>query len=171
MITVVSPDVIEFGGPIASSIVSPILPAGRLFIITVADPVILTPGPCGGTGDGTAQVWISAPAAAPVIALDIEASAADLAACSAAAAAGAPGVPAAAAVAATAVWIAVSAAALADCKAATAASGMPRHAGANPIKTFGLPGPGDSVGGKPCAVVSINALAAGPVGISSSDEI
>lgn len=92
-----------FVGPRASRIVSPIRDAGRLFIITVAEPVMTTPGPWGGTGEGTAHVWISAPADALVIALDIEDSAAAFADCSAATAAGAPGVPAAAAEAATAV--------------------------------------------------------------------
>src|SRR5438270_1589201 len=111
---------------------------------------------------------MSAPADAPVIALDMAASVAPLRVCSAAKAAGAPGVPAAAAVAATAVWIAMSAAVFADCKAATAANGIPRQAGMKPIITVGLPGPGVKTGGSPCAVVSILDLAAGPCGISYS---
>jgi len=110
MMTVGSPFVMVFGGPIASRSVSPWRPAGSMLIITVAEPVISTPGPWGGTGDGTAHICMSAPADAPVIALDIDANAALLAACSAAYAAGAPGVPAAAAVAASAALIAVSAA-------------------------------------------------------------
>lgn len=51
---------------------------------TVVDGVITTPGPCGGTGVGVAHMWMSAPAAALVIALDIEDRQAALVACSAA---------------------------------------------------------------------------------------
>jgi len=109
---------------------------------------------------------MSAPeAAAPEIALDIAASVVPLTVCSAARAAGAPGVPAAAAVAATAVLMAMSAAVFADWSAATAASGIPLHAGKNPINTFRLPGPGTSTGGSGWATLSV-ILAAGPCGIA-----
>lgn len=88
---------------------------------TVFEPSITKPGPCGGTGNGIPQVWISgtAPAAEidpltnPDIDEDIEAAVLALIASSAAFAAGAPGVPAAASVAASAAWIAASAVALA----------------------------------------------------------
>ena len=50
--TVTQPATILFGGPIASSKVSPIRAGGRLLTMTVAEPSITTPGPCGGTGDG-----------------------------------------------------------------------------------------------------------------------
>ena len=85
-------------------------------------------------------------------------------ACSAAYAAGAPGVPAAAAVAAIETFTATSAAVFAACSAATAASGIPRQAGRNPMKTFKLPGPGINTGGSGCATLSV-VLAAGPWGI------
>ncbi len=170
MITVISPFVIEFGGPMASRMVSPIRPAGKKFIETVAEPVISTPGPCGGIGSGVEHTCMSAPAAALVIAEDIEERAAVFVASSAAFAAGAPGVPAAAVEAATAVLIAASAADFAACSAATAASGIPRQAGMKPINTETLPGPGERVGGSGCAVVSIKALAAGPVGISNPPQ-
>lgn len=55
MITVGSPFAIVFGGPIASVMVSPILAAGMLAIITVFEGVVTTPGPCGGMGEGVAQ--------------------------------------------------------------------------------------------------------------------
>ena len=55
IMTVISPLAILFGGPMASRIVSPMRHAGRLFIITVAEPSITTPGPCGGTGEGVTQ--------------------------------------------------------------------------------------------------------------------
>lgn len=148
----------------ASRIVSPIRDAGRLLIITVAEPSITRPGPCGGIGRGVTHAWMSAPPDAAEIALDIELKAAVLAASSANFAAGAPGVPAAAVEAATAVWIAVSATVFAAWSAATAASGIPRHAGRKPIKTFKLPGPGDSTGGSGWTTLSV-ILAAGPVGI------
>lgn len=87
-------------------------------------------------------------------------SAAVLAVCSAAKAAGAPGVPAAATVAASAVFIAASLTFLADCIAAAAAAGTPRHAGKPPINTVGLPGPPVNIGGRGCATGSV-ILAAG----------
>ena len=90
----------------------------------------------------------------------IVAEAVALAPCSAAKAAGAPGVPAAALVAASAAWMAVSLACLADCKAATAAAGIPLHAGKLPISTLWLPGPPVNTGGKGWATLSV-ILAAG----------
>ena len=53
--TVGQPIEIVFGGPMASRIVSPCRAAGIKAIVTVAEGVITTPGPCGGTGDGVAQ--------------------------------------------------------------------------------------------------------------------
>jgi hypothetical protein len=55
-----------------------------LFIITVVEPSITTPGPCGGTGEGVAHIWISDIPARLVIVLLKAASAADFADCSAA---------------------------------------------------------------------------------------
>jgi hypothetical protein len=105
------------------------------------------------------------PPAAAIIALDIAAKAAPLVACSAARAAGAPGVPAAALVAVSAAKIAASEVAFAACNPAAAASGIPRQAGINPMRTVILPGPGVKTGGNPWATLSIFDLAAGPVGI------
>jgi hypothetical protein len=109
---------------------------------------------------------MSAPIDAPLIALDMAESAAAFAASAAAFAAGAAGVPAAAVAAASATCIAVSATCLAACRAATAASGMPRQAGKKPIITFVLPGPTVNTGGKGCTTLSV-VLAAGPCGINS----
>ena len=121
------------------------------------------PGPCGGTGNGTGQMCLSAPvaAAAAETAEPIAAAAADFVASSAALAAGAPGVPWAAADAASADLIAASEAFLAACNPDATAAGRPRHAGSPPMRTVGLPGPGDK--GAPCAVGS-DKRAAGPVG-------
>jgi hypothetical protein len=142
--------------------------AGRLLIITVAEPSMTTPGPCGGTGKGVVQVWISVPpAAAALIAELMDARVAALTACSAAYAAGAPGVPAAAEVAASAVFIVASAALFADCNAATASSGIPRQVGSAPQKTLVLPGPPVNTGGSGCITESVN-RAANPCGILSS---
>src|SRR4028119_1043960 len=55
IMTVGQPIEIVFGGPMASRIVSPCRAAGIKAIVTVAEGVITTPGPCGGTGDGVAQ--------------------------------------------------------------------------------------------------------------------
>ena len=55
IITVGSPLVILFGGPTASKIVSPCRAAGIPAIITVADGVMTTPGPCGGIGKSVRQ--------------------------------------------------------------------------------------------------------------------
>lgn len=74
IITVMQPIVIELGGPIASKIVSPTRQAPRLFIITVLEGVITTPGPWGGTGDGVVHMWMSAPPAAAVMAPPIAAA-------------------------------------------------------------------------------------------------
>src|SRR5215813_1821967 len=112
--TVNSPNATLLGGPTASTMVSPCRHAGSPLMSTVCEPSTITPGPCGGTGNGVAQTWISAPPAPPVIMLPIEAAAVALAVCSAASAAGAPGVPAAAAVAASAAWIVASDADFAD---------------------------------------------------------
>ena len=128
---------------------------------------LTTPGPCGGTGDGVVQRWISDMPAIPLIMLLIAVSVAVFVACSAAYAAGAPGVPAAAAVAATAVFTAMSATTFAAWRAAAAAAGIPRHAGKKPIKTFILPGPGVKTGGSGWATLSV-ILAAGPCGICFS---
>src|SRR5262245_39481966 len=98
MITVGSPIAIVFGGPTASRMVSPWRHAWRLLMITVWLPVVTTPGPCGGSGSGVAQTWMSAPPAAPLIMLPIVAAAVAFTVSSAAFAAGAPGVPAAASV-------------------------------------------------------------------------
>jgi hypothetical protein len=98
------------------------------------------------------------------MALDMADRAAVLHACSAAKAAGAPGVPAAALVAVSAAKIAASDVALAADKAATAANGIPRHAGRKPIKTLVLPGPMVKTGGNGWATLS-KIRAAGPVGI------
>lgn len=117
-------------------------------ITTVAEPVMTMPGPCGGTG--VTQALMSAPA-------DIDEIAEDIAVIAAVCAAGSPGVPEAAATAVSEIVFAV-------CSAATAASGIPRQAGLNPIKVLMLPGAGTRVPGKGCAVVS-SILAAGPVGI------
>ncbi len=46
---------ILFGGPIASMIVSPNRQAGQFSIITVGEPSMTTPGPCGGMGHGNVQ--------------------------------------------------------------------------------------------------------------------
>lgn len=53
--TVGQPLTILFGGPSASTTVSPIRQAGSPFITTVALPSITTPGPCGGMGKGVEQ--------------------------------------------------------------------------------------------------------------------
>jgi hypothetical protein len=45
MITVVQPMAMLLGGPAASTIVFPCRAAGRLSIMTVAEPLITTPGP------------------------------------------------------------------------------------------------------------------------------
>ncbi len=91
----------------ASVIVSPIRAAGILAIMTVVEGVVTTPGPCGGTGEGVAQTWISVPELE--IILDIEAKRVPLSVCSAAKAIGAAG-PTAALVAVSATVIAVVAA-------------------------------------------------------------
>ena len=88
----------------ASVIVSPNRAAGILAIITVFEGVVTTPGPCGGMGEGVAQICISVPE--PEIILDIEAKSDALSACSAAKAIGAAG-PTAALVAVSATVIAV----------------------------------------------------------------
>ena len=90
MITVGQPIAILFGGPTASRIVSPMRHAGRLFITTVVEPSMTTPGPCGGIGNGVTQVWISAPPAEELIIEPIDAAAAAFVVSSAAFAAGAP---------------------------------------------------------------------------------
>ncbi|MEZ5393293.1 MAG: hypothetical protein R2724_10570 [Bryobacterales bacterium] len=148
MITVNSPLTILFGGPIASKTVSPKRHAGKLLIMTVGLPSMTTPGPCGGTGKGVVHRWMSAMPAIEVIIEPMAAAAAALVASSAAFAAGAPGVPAAASVADSATLIVVSLICFAACSAAAAAAGTPRHAGKNPIRTVGLPGPGCNTGGR-----------------------
>src|ERR1035437_8168528 len=76
MMTVMHPMTILLGGPIASMIVSPMRQAGQFSIITVADPSMTTPGPCGGRGHGNAQVCMLAPpaAAATIVALLVAAA-------------------------------------------------------------------------------------------------
>ncbi len=67
---------ILFGGPIASMIVSPMRQAGQFSIMTVGDPSMTTPGPCGGMGHGIAQAcMLDPPAAAAVIAAALAAAA------------------------------------------------------------------------------------------------
>src|SRR5271157_4295659 len=79
-------------------------------------------------------------------------------------AAGRPGVPAAVAVAVMAVATVVSLIVLADISPAAAAKGIPRQAGWLPIRTFTLPGPGPSTGGRGWATGSPT-RAAGPWGM------
>ena len=55
MITVGQPMAILFGGPMASTMVSPTRQAGSLLMKTVVEPSTTTPGPCGGSGSGVAQ--------------------------------------------------------------------------------------------------------------------
>src|ERR1700720_2881138 len=117
MSTVGQPMAMLFGGPIASRTVSPWRHAGRLLMTTVFEPLITTPGPCGGIGKGVAHMWISAPPAAAEICAPIAAPAAVFAASSAALAAGKPGVPAAATVAACATLMVLSDMALEACNA------------------------------------------------------
>ena len=113
MITDGHPMAILFGGPTASTIVSPTRQAGSLLMNTEVDPSTTTPGPCGGIGSGVAQTWMSAIPAAPLIIDPMEVAAVAFAVSSAALAAGAPGVPAAASVAASAAWSTLSDAAFA----------------------------------------------------------
>src|SRR6476619_3293776 len=108
---------------------------------------------------------MSAPQASPVIMEPMMLAAAALTASSAAFAAGAPGVPAAASVTASAALIVASEVALAAPIAAAAAAGTPRHCIFPPVKTVGLPGPGNSTPGSGCTTGS-NILAAGPLGIT-----
>src|SRR5664279_4104188 len=117
MMTVGQPITILLGGPMASTIVSPMRHAGAFSIETVAEPSMTTPGPCGGMGHGMAQVWTLAPPAPAIVVMmppieaaadNLAASASALAVVAAATATGAPGVPAAATAAASAIRAAVS---------------------------------------------------------------
>src|SRR5258708_4673011 len=146
MITVWQPNLILFGGPMASRIVSPWRHAGRLLISTVWLPSMTTPGPCGGTGRGVVQTCLSAGVA--LMRALIAASAVVLTSSAAAFAAGPPGVPAAAVAAASATLIAVSATFLGPCKSCATAANTLRHAGRNPIFTSGLAGPGCNKSGR-----------------------
>jgi hypothetical protein len=161
IITVASPFVIVFGGPTASSIVSPIRAAGKFATITVAEGVMTIPGPCGGIGKGVRHAWMSDPPAADEIALPMVAAAVAFTVSSANFAAGAPGVPAAATVAASATFIAASETAFAACIAAATAGFTPRHAGRKPIKTVMAVGPPVSIGGNGWATVSVTRAAGG----------
>jgi len=167
MITVGSPLTILSGPPRISITVSPMRQAGRLLIITVFEPSITKPGPCGtgigGVGMGHMCMLAPVEAIAPAIAFAAVVRAI-FPAVSAAIAAGAAGVPDAAFVADSKVFIATSAAAFAACNAAPAPVGSASHAGRNPIRTLGLGGPGAN--GIPWAVTSDN-RAAGPWGIVS----
>ena len=59
---------------------------------TVRLPLITTPGPCGGSGKGVEQLWISAPTALLTIVVLMLAAAVAFVVCSAALAAGNAGV-------------------------------------------------------------------------------
>jgi hypothetical protein len=86
--------VILFGGPIASMIVSPRRHAGMFSIITVGEPSMTTPGPCGTAGHGVVHAWrLAPPPAAAEIAAPIAATAAVFAASAATLAGGPAGVP------------------------------------------------------------------------------
>ena len=164
MIVVMQPMTIKSGGPMASRIVSPSRHAGILLIITVAEPVITTPGPCIGMSGNVLQLWISVPPAAAVeIAELIEARSAAFVASAAARAAGPPGVGAAATAAASAAVADARAVDCADWSPAAAASGSPRHAGRLPISTVGLPGDPARIPGMGCATASVT-REPGPVG-------
>src|SRR5688572_15802962 len=166
--TVTHPIEILFGGPTASSIVSPCLAAGKLATITVADGVMTMPGPCGGIGSGVAHACMSEPPAAAVIALPIAAAAPDLTSSSAALAAGAAGVPAAATVAASAVFMAASEMAFAACIAAATAGFTPRQAGCPPMMTVIAVGPPVITGGNGCETGSPSLAAGGIIIIPHS---